>query len=390
MAEYIGLNGKIWITFDTAITEGNDCYIYNVASGDGEVAKIYKSQNNTPEQEEKLIEMVELNSSYTECYAWPRDVLYKNEQFVGYIMIKEKYYNELDFFDNSIKPDGVESEEEFQDEPQDESQTIYIEKKVDSTVQAKKNKKQWGIIAGIGTAIIIIMAGLFLFIKDFQNKNTAPGSYSTTIISRPTNSRLNEKMTSEERAVIVSDSNTTTVDVTIHDTNPSMTETYIEHSSFSSFSSEETTVSNSIFDHFDESILTAAEIEKEVLKVRKLWNTSVAEIEKNNYEITDSGNGIKLYSQNGELKRVEVDKGFNNFNYSRVYIFHADRMVFAYLEDVDAHRLYFFEDKLYRWRYCSDAKYVDNAVNHDNDFNNIQFIELEQFALKEAGQIVPD
>lgn len=78
-----------------------------------------------------------------------------------------------------------------------------------------------------------------------------------------------------------------------------------------------------------------------------------------------------------------VGKGVNNNQYARYYYYENQELIFAYLEGSDAHRLYFYKGKLFRWRYTPNAADSSEAENHDKE-DSEEFREWETFALKEG------
>ena len=55
--------------------------------------------------------------------------------------------------------------------------------------------------------------------------------------------------------------------------------------------------------------------------------------------------------------------------------------MFAYYEGSDAHRLYFKNDKLFRWRYSPVASNPQDAENYDGDYAD-GYQELEDYAVQ--------
>lgn len=80
-----------------------------------------------------------------------------------------------------------------------------------------------------------------------------------------------------------------------------------------------------------------------------------------------------------------VGKGVNGSSYTRYYYYKDDKLIFAYIEGTDSHRLYFYNDRLFRWRYAKNAVKFSEADNHDNE-DSPDFLKWQEFALDEAYQ----
>ncbi|MDR0813491.1 MAG: hypothetical protein LBO63_05775 [Oscillospiraceae bacterium] len=69
-----------------------------------------------------------------------------------------------------------------------------------------------------------------------------------------------------------------------------------------------------------------------------------------------------------DVTRVDVQKGVNGIEYSRIYIFDGDEPIFAYLSGEDAHRIYYFNDYAFRYAYTPAG---GEQVTYDFDFSGI-------------------
>ena len=129
--------------------------------------------------------------------------------------------------------------------------------------------------------------------------------------------------------------------------------------------------------------LSDSEIEEEVVRIREVYNKITSKKSKNKYDETSLADGVTSYSENGEVRLIVVKKGPNYSDYIRYYYFEDSKLIFAYIEGSDSHRLYFKDDVLFRWRYASDAVKFSEAENHDNE-DSADFRTWETFALDEA------
>ncbi|MBS5932082.1 MAG: VWA domain-containing protein [Clostridiales bacterium] len=129
--------------------------------------------------------------------------------------------------------------------------------------------------------------------------------------------------------------------------------------------------------------LSDSEIEEEVVRIREVYNKITSKKSKHKYDETSIADGVTSYSENGEVRLIVVKKGSNYSDYTRYYYFEDSKLIFAYIEGSDSHRLYFKDDVLFRWRYASDAVKFSEAENHDNE-DSADFRTWETFAIDEA------
>ncbi|HHX62108.1 MAG TPA: VWA domain-containing protein [Epulopiscium sp.] len=137
----------------------------------------------------------------------------------------------------------------------------------------------------------------------------------------------------------------------------------------------------------NKSAIDNKDIEAEILRIRAIWNADREAMQQKQYKVTEVGNGIKAFSKNNDIRMIEIQKNINGVSYARTYNFSSGKLIFAYIESNDAHRLYFKDDTLFRWRYTLDAKKRDQAVNYDNIGDSEEFNQWERFALEEGYQV---
>lgn len=106
------------------------------------------------------------------------------------------------------------------------------------------------------------------------------------------------------------------------------------------------------------------DMEAQIRTIRGIYDAIVADISSGVLK-KEVSEGVTVYCEGTEIKAIVVLKGVDGIAYSRSYYFDAGRLFFAYYEDADAHRFYFYEGKLIRWRYSVNAKEAQNAINHD-------------------------
>ena len=127
------------------------------------------------------------------------------------------------------------------------------------------------------------------------------------------------------------------------------------------------------------------DVEVLVTEIRDRYNEIMAK-QSSMAEVTLQ-DGITAYADHGAVCSVTVTKGVDEVPYSRFYYYDTDgQLVFAYLEGADAHRLYFYESHLMRWRYSPNASIPGDAVNHDWE-DSASVWELESFAWEEGCRL---
>lgn len=126
------------------------------------------------------------------------------------------------------------------------------------------------------------------------------------------------------------------------------------------------------------------DIEDEVLRIRGIYNEIVRNRDNGVYTESVLEDGVTAYLENGHVRCVIVRKGVKGNQYRRFYYYENDKLIFAYIEAADAHRLYFKNEKIFRWRYASNAVKFTEAENHDNE-DSAEFRTWGTFALDEAN-----
>lgn len=94
------LKGKGGIQYNveaTPFAQGGEGQIFNISGHPDKVAKLYKAGKITPDHERKLLKMIITppEQDVLDQIAWPLDVLYDNNKFVGFIMRKFKLNEDL-------------------------------------------------------------------------------------------------------------------------------------------------------------------------------------------------------------------------------------------------------------------------------------------------------
>ena len=127
------------------------------------------------------------------------------------------------------------------------------------------------------------------------------------------------------------------------------------------------------------------DVEAEVSRIRAIYNDTVANMDR--WSVVVEQEGINLYYNEWDLKCVIVPRGAWGVDYSRYYYYEDQELIFAYYEAKDAHRFYFYEGELMRWRYSPDAQDAQNATNYDWA-NTAEYNQWEQTVRNEGNAFV--
>ena len=118
-------------------------------------------------------------------------------------------------------------------------------------------------------------------------------------------------------------------------------------------------------------------VEDEVVSIRTLYNEITAAVSGGNYEELKTSDGVTVYKDENHVKEIAVPAGTDESSYRRFYYYNDDQLIFAYYEGTSAHRFYFHDGQLIRWRYSQ------NAVNHDLEDSD-EYHDWQKKVLKEA------
>lgn len=121
-------------------------------------------------------------------------------------------------------------------------------------------------------------------------------------------------------------------------------------------------------------------VEENVLTIREKYNEIVSFISSGEYVENKLEDSVTGYYDGNELKAIIVSRGANGIEYTQSYYYDEGNLIFAYYENEDSHRFYFYEEYLMRWRYCADANNSSDAINYDWDSSE-EYIEWEKIVL---------
>lgn len=119
------------------------------------------------------------------------------------------------------------------------------------------------------------------------------------------------------------------------------------------------------------------DIEKEVLKIRELYNATQSNL--SNLTKKDSVSGkVKYYDDSSKLVRMDIPSN-SITSYTKYYYFENGELYFAFVFDgTKENRLYFKDNRLFRW--------IDEFGEiHDKERSNNAFIEWEKIVLNDLN-----
>lgn len=131
------------------------------------------------------------------------------------------------------------------------------------------------------------------------------------------------------------------------------------------------------------------DIEGEVLSIRDKYDRIMDKVMGGQLNVSIITEGVTAYQSGDSVQAVFVNKGVDGYDYSRKYYFDDNHLMFAYYEGSDAHRLYFKNDKLFRWQYSPVASNPQDAENYDGDYAD-GYQELEDYAVRESYTFLND
>ena len=127
------------------------------------------------------------------------------------------------------------------------------------------------------------------------------------------------------------------------------------------------------------------QVESERLRIRDIWLTDRANADNGTYRKHSVEPGITAYSDYGQIKLIEVVRGTNNSEYSGVFLYENGDLIFVFYESgIDAYRLYFHNESMFRMGYTPDIKDSSSTINLDNRGDMEDFVEMQNSALTDA------
>jgi tetratricopeptide (TPR) repeat protein len=127
-----------------------------------------------------------------------------------------------------------------------------------------------------------------------------------------------------------------------------------------------------------------ADVEGEVSRIRELWLADRNAISSGEYRKESVRSGVTSFWDGDELKMIEVVSGTDGISHLRIYQYENQKLIFAFWEGDDAHRQYYADGYMFRWRYTPKG---GNYIDYDNDTNNAEYLTREQAAHSEADAL---
>jgi tetratricopeptide (TPR) repeat protein len=127
-----------------------------------------------------------------------------------------------------------------------------------------------------------------------------------------------------------------------------------------------------------------ADVEGEVGRIRELWLADRNAISSGEYRKESVRGGVTSFWDGDELKMIEVVSGTDGISHLRIYQYENQKLIFAFWEGDDAHRQYYADGYMFRWRYTPKG---GNYIDYDNDSNNAEYLNREQAAHSEADAL---
>jgi len=130
--------------------------------------------------------------------------------------------------------------------------------------------------------------------------------------------------------------------------------------------------------------LAGMDVEAEVLSIRE---ETVYYVEQANAgvltAVTVRRGVIATVDQYGQVWMIDVSSGTDDVPYSRLYYLDGSDLMFAFYDGADAHRCYFYEGQLIRWRHNPDSREKQVYTDHDLE-TSAEFREMEEWMLTDV------
>ena len=129
-------------------------------------------------------------------------------------------------------------------------------------------------------------------------------------------------------------------------------------------------------------VMSEAQIEDEILRIREIWTKDRNAISNGTYQKKDIAVGITAFFDGNELKMIEI-KNIDTISTQRIYQFENGHLIFAFIEGASAERLYYKNGTMFRWRHTPDSSrndFTDYDMRHDLS----DYLYWQNFALEEG------
>lgn len=132
------------------------------------------------------------------------------------------------------------------------------------------------------------------------------------------------------------------------------------------------------------SLMSAEEIEEEVLRIREVYNGIAGNL--NTIPSQTADEYTTCWRKDGNLVCIMVAAGGHGSSLSRSYYFENGQLIFAYLEGEESYRLYFRDGAMFRMRHTPDKDDPDAAVNYDQVVSG-DYLYWQGFALSDCERV---
>ena len=128
-------------------------------------------------------------------------------------------------------------------------------------------------------------------------------------------------------------------------------------------------------------------MESEVTYIREIYNSIMSCYSAEMYQEYYFADGITGYYENGILRMITIKQWAEGNAYAKYFYYENNQLLFAYYEGDDAHRFYFKNGRLIRWRYSPNTLDPQNAVNHDQE-NSEEYRRWETEVLSKSREFI--
>mgnify|MGYP000007770377 FL=1 len=95
-------------------------------------------------------------------------------------------------------------------------------------------------------------------------------------------------------------------------------------------------------------------------------------------QVSEIDGGVKYYTLEDQILRIDIPSGVNGFKYNRIYYFNNDVLYFGLVYSAaNQNNLYFYQGEMYRY-------INEKGEMKQNEFKDDVFKTLGNFALNEA------
>jgi len=134
------------------------------------------------------------------------------------------------------------------------------------------------------------------------------------------------------------------------------------------------------------------QIENEIERIREVWVLVQELISENYFASWNPSDGVTVYHDD-QPWLITVERNVDGLGMSRTYLFepnYSGDLLFAIFEGSETHRLYFQNNRLFRWRHTPDSRDQSVFIDHDHASGWQEYDSWESLALNEARRFFPN